>query len=88
MVDGIVEWRSDGACDSGSVNGGTAEVAIVGAGVVGLAATAALADAGIDVLCFEHAEPGSGQSAGRVRVFRHVHDRADLVALVREARAG
>lgn len=53
-----------------SVNDGAAEVAVVGAGIVGLAATAALEDAGTDVRCFEHAEPGSGQSAGRVRVFR------------------
>jgi sarcosine oxidase len=64
------------------------EVAVVGAGIVGLAAACELADAGVDVRCFERAEPGSGQSAGRVRVFRHMHDRADLVALVAEARAG
>ena len=70
------------------MNGGTAEVGVVGAGIAGLAAAAALADAGVDVRCFEHAAPGSGQSAGLVRVFRHVHDRADLVALVREAREG
>jgi sarcosine oxidase len=70
------------------LNGGRAEVAVVGAGVVGLAASTALVEVGVDVRCFEHAEPGSGQSAGRTRVFRHVHDRADLVALVREARAG
>jgi sarcosine oxidase len=70
------------------VNGGTAEVAVIGAGVIGLAAAAALTDAGVDVRLFEHADPGSGQSAGRTRVFRHVHDRAELVALARAARAG
>lgn len=90
-----MEGRSDGLlpCNGAAaivkpVNGGSTEVAVVGAGVVGLAATAALADSGVDVRCFEQAEPGSGQSAGRVRVFRHVHDRADLVELVRRARTG
>ena len=61
-------------------------VAVVGAGIVGLAAADSLARAGIDVRCFEAAEPGSGQSAGYTRVFRHVHDRADLVELVSRAR--
>jgi sarcosine oxidase len=70
------------------VNGGRTEVAVVGAGIVGLAATASLADSGVDVRCFDPAEPGSGQSGGRIRVFRHIHDRADLVALARAARAG
>jgi glycine/D-amino acid oxidase-like deaminating enzyme len=63
-------------------------VAVVGAGIVGLAAADALARAGVDVRCFEAAEPGSGQSAGETRVFRHVHDRADLVELVSRAREG
>jgi sarcosine oxidase len=67
---------------------GRAEVAVVGAGIVGLAAADALARAGADVRCFEAAEPGSGQSAGYTRVFRHVHDRADLVELVSRARRG
>src|SRR6188508_2797045 len=67
---------------------GRAEVAVVGAGIVGLAAADALARAGADVRCFEAAEPGSGQSAGHTRVFRHVHDRADLVELVVRARRG
>src|SRR5262245_5511453 len=67
---------------------GRTEVAIVGAGLVGLAAADALTRAGVDVRCFEAAEPGSGQSAGHTRVFRHVHDRADLVELVTRARNG
>ena len=66
----------------------TAEVLVVGGGVVGLAAANALLDAGVDVRCLERAEPGGGQSAGYVRVFRHVHDRADLVELIRGAREG
>jgi sarcosine oxidase len=63
-------------------------VAVVGAGIVGLAAADALARNGTDVVCFEGAEPGSGQSAGHTRVFRHAHDRADLVELVSAARRG
>src|SRR3954454_9859179 len=63
-----------------------ADVAVVGAGIVGLAAADALARAGVDVRCFDAAEPGSGQSAGYTRVFRHVHDRADLVDLATRAR--
>jgi sarcosine oxidase len=64
------------------------KVAVVGAGIVGLAAADRLARGGADVSCFEAAEPGSGQSAGQTRVFRHVHDRADLVQLVACARRG
>jgi len=67
---------------------GRPQIAVVGAGIVGLAAADALARAGADVRCFEAAEPGSGQSAGYTRVFRHVHDRADLVELVTRARRG
>ncbi|HKP09433.1 MAG TPA: FAD-dependent oxidoreductase [Gaiella sp.] len=62
--------------------------AVVGAGIVGLAAADSLARSGVDVRCFEAAEPGSGQSAGHTRVFRHIHDRADLVELVARARRG
>jgi sarcosine oxidase len=66
----------------------TAEVAVVGAGIIGLAAADALALEGVDVRCFEPAAPGSGQSAGLTRVFRHIHETAELVALAREARHG
>jgi sarcosine oxidase len=68
------------------VDARTADVLVVGGGVVGLAAANALLDAGVDVRCLERGEPGGAQSAGFVRVFRHVHDRADLVELIREAR--
>ncbi len=67
---------------------GRTEVAVVGAGIVGLAAADALARGGADVRCFERSEPGCGQSAGSTRVFRHIHDRADLVELVVRARRG
>lgn len=63
-----------------------AEVVVVGGGIVGLAAADALAARGVDVRCLERAEAGSGQSAGFMRVFRHAHDRADLVELARTAR--
>jgi sarcosine oxidase len=71
---------------SARVDDRTAEVLVVGGGVVGLAAANALLDAGVDVRCLERAEPGGAQSAGYVRVFRHIHDRADLVELIRGAR--
>ena len=64
----------------------SAEVAVVGAGIVGLAAADALVRSGVDVRCFEAGEPGQGQSAGHTRLFRHIHDRADLVELVARAR--
>jgi sarcosine oxidase len=60
-------------------------VVVVGAGVIGLAAADALAKAGTEVVCFDP-QPGSGQSAGLTRVFRHVHDQPELVALAQEAR--
>jgi len=48
-------------------------VAVVGAGVVGLATTAALLDAGAEVTCFEAAGPMSKRSAGASRIFRLAH---------------
>jgi sarcosine oxidase len=60
-------------------------VGVVGAGVIGLAVADALAQSGTEVVCFD-SQPGSGQSAGLTRVFRHVHDQAELVALAQGAR--
>ena len=42
---------------------------------------------GVEFVCFEAAAPGSGQSAGRTRVFRHGHDDERLVRLAVRARA-
>ena len=42
---------------------------------------------GVDVRVFEAAVPGSGQSAGRTRVFRHGHDDERLVRKAVRARA-
>jgi sarcosine oxidase len=65
----------------------TTEVAIVGGGITGLSAAYALQRRGVEFVCFEAAAPGSGQSAGRTRVFRHGHDDEGLVRLAVRARA-
>lgn len=51
----------------------TERVAVVGAGVVGLAAARALERLGYNCLVFEKGAPGGGQSAGESRIFRHAH---------------
>ncbi len=66
----------------------SSDVCVVGGGVIGLAAAASLRDRGVDVACFEHSEPGQGQSAGRTRQFRHLHRTAELIALSVRARQG
>jgi sarcosine oxidase len=62
------------------------EVAVVGAGITGLSVGYALRRRGVDFRVFEAGVPGSGQSAGRTRVFRHGHDDERLVALALRAR--
>jgi sarcosine oxidase len=66
---------------------GTAEVAVVGAGITGLATAYELVRRGVDVRVFEAARPGAGQSAGRTRIFRHAHRRLELVERAVESRA-
>jgi sarcosine oxidase len=63
------------------------DVAVVGGGICGLSAAYALRRRGVDCRVFEAARPGSGQSAGRTRVFRHGHDDERLVRLAVRARA-
>lgn len=64
----------------------SADVVVVGAGIVGLAAAHALVRRGLDVLCVERGRPGAGQSAGETRIFRHLHEDDALVRLACAAR--
>jgi sarcosine oxidase len=66
----------------------SADVAVVGAGVIGLATAYELLRRDVDVVVFEAARPGAGQSAGRTRIFRHAHRRLELVQRALDARAG
>jgi sarcosine oxidase len=63
------------------------EVAVVGAGIVGLATAYALRERDVPVRLYESGLPGSGQSAGESRIFRHAHDDDRLVECVRRSRA-
>jgi sarcosine oxidase len=64
-------------------------VAVVGAGVVGLSAAAALLERGAEVVCYERAgEPMAERSAGSSRIFRLAHREPELVRQATEARAG
>jgi sarcosine oxidase len=62
------------------------EVAVVGGGICGLSVGHSLLRRGLDFRVFEAGVPGSGQSAGRTRVFRHGHDDERLVSLAVRAR--
>ncbi|TQN28292.1 sarcosine oxidase [Haloactinospora alba] len=61
------------------------DIAVIGAGVLGLAAADALARRGADVVCFDGRQPGQGQSGGLTRTFRHRHDDPDVVRLAAES---
>ena len=63
-----------------------ADVAVVGAGIVGLATAVALLDAGAAVTVYERGVPGAAQSGGEARIFRHAHEDERLVRLAVEAR--
>jgi sarcosine oxidase len=65
-----------------------ADVAVVGAGVIGLWSALEMRDRGASVLVLDPGPPGGGQSMGPGRVFRHLHERPELVGLAREARDG
>jgi sarcosine oxidase len=68
----------------------SSEIAVVGAGVMGLATARALARAGRDVVVYEQFGPGHarGSSHGRTRIFRLAYAEPEWVRLAREALAG
>ncbi|MBT2440132.1 FAD-dependent oxidoreductase [Streptomyces sp. ISL-36] len=63
-------------------------VAVIGAGVLGLAVVDSLVRRGVDVVCFDGRVPGSGLSGGLTRTFRHRHDDERHVAMAVDGLAG
>ena len=63
------------------------EIAVVGAGVVGLCAAYALRERGMSVRVYEPGRPGDAQSGGASRIFRHAHADPRLIAAARSSRA-
>lgn len=66
---------------------GAPEIAVVGAGIVGLATAHALRERGAGVRVYDPGAPGGGMSGGRTRIFRHGHDDPRLASAARRARA-
>ena len=64
----------------------TSDVAVIGAGIVGLSAAYALRRGGLSVTVYDSGPPGAGQSVGASRLFRHAHDDPRMVDLAVEAR--
>jgi sarcosine oxidase len=65
----------------------TPEIAVVGAGVVGLCAAYALVQRGVAVRVYEPGRPGDAQSGGASRIVRHAHADPRLIAAARSSRA-
>ena len=60
-------------------------VAVIGAGVIGLATTNSLANRGVTVTCFEAVSPMSQRSSGSSRIFRIAHGTPELADLASAA---
>jgi sarcosine oxidase len=65
-----------------------ADIAVIGAGIVGLSTAYALTDRNASVVIYERGVPGNAQSGGESRIFRHAHDDRRLVDFAFQARRG
>jgi sarcosine oxidase len=63
------------------------EIAVIGAGVIGLATADALIQEGASVTVYERGVPGNAQSGGESRIFRHIHADVRLAEFARDGRA-